>query len=167
MSNPTVSFRISDYHLARGLRAIRQIEPDWKMTTTSNLIRTIFNDYIAKSEHTNNMPLAVTPELLQEIALARIGASSQDTSLANLDTIKPLTQRIKTPKEIEDERIFNEIKREAAKAKEIEQLRKHSTDQEITKQIKLMHKAPIDQPTDSKISTVKDFSPPKDWMDKE
>ena len=72
MSSPTVSFRISDNHLARGWRAIRQIEPNWKITTTSNLIRTIFNDYIAKSEHQNNMPLNISSELLQEIAQSRI-----------------------------------------------------------------------------------------------
>ena len=77
MSNPTVSFRISDYHLARGLRAIRTIEPNWKLTTPAELIRTIFNDYIAKSEFSNNSPLSVTPELLEEHAMARMGMIKQ------------------------------------------------------------------------------------------
>ena len=86
MSNPTVSFRISDDHLARGLRAIRHIDPSWNLETTSDLIRTIFNDYIAKSEVINNDPLYVASELLQEIALARTSKIVQN------DQIKPLPQ---------------------------------------------------------------------------
>ena len=86
MSNPTISFRISDDHLARGLRAIRHIDPSWEIETTSDLIRTIFNEYIAKSELFNNDPLYVAPELLQEIALARSSKAVQN------DQIKPLPQ---------------------------------------------------------------------------
>jgi hypothetical protein len=71
MSNPTISFRISNEHLARGLRAIRIIEPNWKLTTPANLIRTIFNDYVAKSEQLNNTFVEITPELLQEIVISR------------------------------------------------------------------------------------------------
>lgn len=89
MSNPTVSFRISNDHLARGLRAIRLYEPDWKLTTTSNLIRTIFNDYIAKSEQLNYISKNVTPKLLQEIIQSR--ANENKKSEAELDN-EPLPQ---------------------------------------------------------------------------
>ena len=64
MSNPTVSLRLSNYHLARGLRAIRLIDPEWQLTSTSDLVKTIFNDYIAKSEYLNGADLALDPELL-------------------------------------------------------------------------------------------------------
>ena len=78
MSNPTISFRISNYHLARGLRAIRAIEPNWQLTTPANLIKTIFIDYIAKSEHFNKTPLPVSEELLQEIVFARSNLNKQE-----------------------------------------------------------------------------------------
>jgi len=77
MSNPTVSFRISDYHLARGLRAIRLLEPDWQLTTPSNLIRTIFNDFIAKSEYHNNTSHNISPNLLKEIIQSRTRLSQK------------------------------------------------------------------------------------------
>jgi len=92
MSNPTVSFRISDYHLARGLRAIRTLDPTWQLTTPADLIRTIFNDYIAKSEYFNNIqyninPYNIDPELLQEISYARANLN-QNHQLAPLPQIK-------------------------------------------------------------------------------
>lgn len=161
MSNPTVSFRISDYHLARGLRAVRAIEPAWKMTSTSNLIRTIFNDYIAKSEHLNNMPLAVPPALLQEIAQSRTGANKQEQ--AQPDIIRPLGQQSaqQIQRDLEDERIFNEIKQEAIRAKQISAAQ---TEKQIAT---IMQEAPSELSTGSVVTTVKDFSPPKEWTDSE
>jgi len=181
MSNPTVSFRISDYHLARGLRAIRHIEPSWKIITTSDLIRTIFNDYIAKSETRNNDPLAVTPELLQEIALTRIMVRQiQDEQSYQLPQLQPAQQKPnksaqQIQKELEEERFFNQIKRESLEkqAKLDNQAKMASQDKEIDSQIALaaqmekrtLHEAPKELVTDSKVTTVKDFSPPKEWID--
>ena len=77
MSSPTVSFRITDNHLARGLRAIRTLEPNWCLTTTSELIRTIFNDYIAKSENQHATSRELSQELLQEISQSRAGKNKK------------------------------------------------------------------------------------------
>ena len=174
MSTPTVSFRISDYHLARGLRAVRAIEPNWKLTTPAELIRTIFNDYIAKSEFSNNSPLSVTPELLEEIALARMGMIKQPGQNKNLAPLPQLGQANKpawqVQRELEEEKIFMAIKQEHAQKKEL-------SEKELTAQINLEFQTGQSLPkpsefhdpnnTDSEISTVTDFSPPKDWIDSE
>ena len=174
MSNPTVSFRISDYHLARGLRAIRHLEPAWKLTTTSNLIRTIFNDYIAKSEFNNNDPLNVTPELLQEIIIARTMTkqSNQFTQLPQLKKTSSNKSAQQIQRELEEERIFYEIKHRAAQNKKTTQLTEQQLS-EIDEQIarsnqigkRILHKAPQELETDSIIGTVSDFSPPKEWIE--
>ena len=174
MSNPTVSFRISDYHLARGLRAIRTLEPNWKLTTPAELIRTIFNDYIAKSEFSNNSPLSVTPELLQEIALARMGMIKQPGQNNNLAPLPQLGQANKpawqVQRELEEEKIFMAIKQEHTQKKEL-------SEKELANQISLAFQTGqrLPKPSefhdpnnpDSEISTVTDFSPPKDWIDSE
>jgi hypothetical protein len=100
MSSPTVSFRISDYHLARGLRAIRTLDPTWQLTTPADLIRTIFNDYIAKSEHFNNTqhnidPYNINPELLQEISHARANLNQNK----QLDPLPQIKQKLFTLKD--------------------------------------------------------------------
>ncbi len=187
MSNPTVSFRISDYHLARALRAIRIIEPEWKMTTTANLIRTVFNDYIAKSEHFNNSPLEVTPELLYEIALSRSYVSKPDNQLDILPRLGQAKQPIQKPawqvqRELAEEKLFNDLRRESlAKLQQEEQAKndqQSQNDSYIDEQIALAEqslKRKLPKPsefhdpniTESKISTVTDFSPPKEWIDQE
>ena len=173
MSNPTVSFRISDYHLARGLRAIRLLEPDWQLTTPGELIRTIFNDYIAKSEHKNKTPLDINSDLLQEIAYCRAGRTRQPDT-AQQPAPLPHLGKIKspTPRELEEERIFNEVKQEhqESQATQTELANKQIQDQisaafpAIKPRIKPseFHDPNI---TESTASTVTDFSPPKEWIE--
>jgi len=183
MSNPTVSFRISDYHLARGLRAIRAIEPNWQLTTPANLIKTIFIDYIAKSEHFNNTPPTVSEELLQEIIFARANLNKQERYQERIEhlprlgvkTFEQAREQLREAsqqrqREIEDARIFEQIKREAreeqaAKEKELD----HQID--LAFQTKQTFPKPSEfqdrNNTESEISTVTDFSPPKDWIDSE
>lgn len=48
MSNPTINFRLSKYQMARGLQIIRQLEPDYHLTSLSKLVKTIYLDYLAK-----------------------------------------------------------------------------------------------------------------------
>jgi len=195
MSNPTVSFRISDYHLARGLRAIRILEPTWKLTTPSDLIRTIFNDYIAKSENLNNTPHNVTTDLLQEIVYARAGISKNPLQNDQLDILPTLgqanqaKQQTQKPdwqiqRELEEERIFQEMRRESLKKQtNQDQLNNQSTekkqsqqDSDLTKQIELSaqtSKRAFTKPstfndpniTESDISAVTDFSPPAEWKE--
>ena len=175
MSNPTVSFRISNYHLARGLRAIRHLEPDWKLENPSDMVRTIFNDYIAKSELFNNDSLNVTPELLEEIAISRTSGRQENNQLTRLPQIKKsnkTTQQIQ--RELEEEKIFNELRREARlNQPQIKQpINLDSQENEIDEQMELalqtgkriLHKAPPELETDAIITTVTDFSPPKEWL---
>lgn len=48
MSNPTINFRISPYQLARGLQIIRNLEPNYKITSISKIVKIIYFDYLAK-----------------------------------------------------------------------------------------------------------------------
>lgn len=181
MSNPTVSFRISDYHLARGLRAIRILEPAWKLESPSDLIRTIFQDYVAKSEYSNKTPLNIDPALLHEIALCREGKTKQ---LAINQQLEPMPQLSKpktlTQQELEDERFFNELKRESQEKQEQQEKQEKteqtaSTDEQINEQIDSTFKSKKAFPkpsefndpnkTESKISSVTDFSPPEEWKE--
>lgn len=181
MSNPTVSFRISDYHLARGLRAIRTIEPAWQLTTPSDLIRTIFNDYIAKSEHIHNSSLDVTAELLQEIVYSRAGISKQRTPndiMPQLGTGKPETQKSaqQRARELEEDKLFNDMKRESlAKAETKPQTEIEKSTETLDTQISLaqINKLSKTKPsefhdpniTESDINSVTDFNPPEEWKE--
>jgi hypothetical protein len=169
MSNPTVSFRISDYHLARGLRAIRTLEPTWRLTTPANLIRVIFNDYIAKSEHINNTSHDINPELLQEIFHARANlnqnSSNQNQQLAPLPQISQ--KPTKTPEqiaiELNQERIFNQVKQEALQAAQATQ--EARLNDQINATFNRVKPSEFHDPniTESTISSVTDFSPPPEW----
>lgn len=178
MSNPTVSFRISDYHLARGLRAIRLIEPTWQLTTPANLIRTIFNDYIAKSEHLNNTSLNIEPELLQEITLSRAGIDkhqAQNEQLNILPQLGKVNQPQKSAKqiqrELEDEKLFAEMRRESIEKQDQQDLQETDIDEQIklaaqtANRIKKASAFNDPNNTESDISSVTNFSPPEDWME--
>jgi len=186
MSNPTVSFRISNYQLARGLRAIRQIEPNWYLTSPANIIKTIFIDYIAKSEHFNDTPPVVSDELLQEIAFARENTNKQERYHEHFNHLPPLGKSFQMSREklqkasqqreqaIEDERLFNQLRREAMeKPTKLSnpltesQLNEIDTQIELAKQTdkRIMRVEPQEVKTDSIVTTVTDFSPPKDWTE--
>ena len=65
MSNPSINFRVSKYHLARALWVIRQFEPDYKVTSLSHIVKTCFFDYIAKMNlrRTNEVPNEIIIEI--------------------------------------------------------------------------------------------------------
>lgn len=182
MSNPTVSFRISDYHLARGLRAIRILEPNWPLTTPAQLIRTIFNDYIAKSETRNNTSLNILPELIQEIALSRANLNNQQSQNNHLDLLPQLGKTIQNQKspaqlarELEEEKLFTEMRREALEKQTEQKTAQEPQESDIEAQIilaaqtanRLKKSSSFIDPniTESDISSVTDFSPPKDWKE--
>ena len=48
MSNPTINFRLSIYQLARGLQIIRNLEPDYQLTSVSKIVKVLYFDYLAK-----------------------------------------------------------------------------------------------------------------------
>lgn len=166
MSNPTVSFRISDFHLARGLRAIRQLEPAWNITSCSDLIRTIFNDYIAKSEFHHSIPLDVSPELIAEIMHIRHQVKQAPTQKplpmlgdATIESSSKLTQL-----EIDQ---YNAVKAEVAVSQK--QTNQSLNDiQTLAGMQAPNNNNPLtsDQPTESDINTVTDFSLPPELRNK-
>jgi hypothetical protein len=65
MSNTQISFRLSPYQLARGLRIIRLLEPNHAPSSLSQLVKTIYIDYLAKTSLQSGGD--VTPADLLEI----------------------------------------------------------------------------------------------------
>ncbi len=157
MSNPTVSLRLSNYHLARALRAIRTIEPSWQCNSTATILKTILYDYIAKSELQNNHPLTVPEELLKEIvhirnfrkqshlqSLPQLGSTASNEKLTSQTDNRTPRQRLM------DEQGEAIIKAEAIK-----------TDLAIPPNT--ISTESSDHSTDSTINTVSNFSPPPEW----
>lgn len=65
MSNPTISFRLSPYHIARALKIMRKLEPNYAFSSPSQIIRDCFFDYLAKMTVVKNDQ--ITNDDLQEI----------------------------------------------------------------------------------------------------
>lgn len=65
MPNPTINFRLSEFNLARGLHIIRQLEPNYQITSASHIVKTCFFDYIAKMNFNRSadVPTEITIEL--------------------------------------------------------------------------------------------------------
>jgi hypothetical protein len=173
MSNPTVSLRLSDYHLARALRAIRILEPNWQLTSCSDLVRTVFNDYIAKSEHFNKSPLTVPPELVAEIKYNRANIKQRSPRQKPLPMLgnqhKEQTNhkdQATIMRELEEERIFNEIKYGITENQQTPETTSEPS-QETSTVFPGTSSNPLteDQPTESEINTVTDFSLPPELKD--
>ena len=50
MSNPQINFRLSTFQLARGLKLIRQLEPNFQLTSINQIVKIIYIDYLSKME---------------------------------------------------------------------------------------------------------------------
>lgn len=50
MSNPQVTFRLSTFQLARGLKLIRQLEPNFQLTSINEIVKILYIDYLSKME---------------------------------------------------------------------------------------------------------------------
>ena len=116
MPNPTVSFRLSPYHLARGLKLIRQLEPRFQLMSLSQIVKTIYFDYLAKMT---------------------IGKDDQ----VNMQCINEIQMFITKP--VKSASTLNDL---------INHEKTNEAPQTIT-----YEKADI--------SSVSDFSPPKDWKE--
>ena len=65
MPNPTISFRLSPYQIARGLWLIRKLEPDYKPASASKIVKLLYMDYLAKMSIGRSDVLPA--ELLEEV----------------------------------------------------------------------------------------------------
>lgn len=152
MSNPTINFRLSPYQLARGLQIIRQLEPDYKITSLSQIVKVIYYDYLAKMSL--NLTDEVPEELLIEINLFIAGKSNKSLTLGELilqEQEKQLNKAVEESKEAVNETIKS-AEEVAEEAKLIAELTKENLkNQENSEK--------------SEISSVSDFSPPEEWKE--
>ena len=182
MSSPHISFRLNHYQLAKALRILANLEPNQPIASLSQAVKIIVIDWISK--HSINAPLATSQADIEAIKLiceiptdqinpyttiqtimANAKAGAQQIQPQQIQT-KEQSERIQ--REIEEEKIFAKMKQEAIE-------KSNKTESELDKQINLAHEASkrifpkaseFHDPniTDSSISSVTDFSPPKDWI---
>jgi hypothetical protein len=100
MPNPTITFRLSPNQIARGLQVIRNLEPNYQLTSISKIVKTIYLDYLAKM--TVNKAINVPQEYLDEVNILLEG--TQKNSIKNFDALKEFIQT----KEEENEEIQEE-----------------------------------------------------------
>jgi len=86
MSNPTINFRLSNYHLARGLQIIRNLEPNYQIISNSKIVKTIYFDYLAKM--TLNKNINVPQEIIDEVNCLNHQKKKQKTNFKDLIKIK-------------------------------------------------------------------------------
>jgi len=189
MSSPHMSFRLNHYQLAKALRILVTLEPDQPIASLSQAAKLIIIDWISKhSIHTSlecaqadinavNTIIALPVDRIDPYTtIQNIMAQAKDQSQPLYDQqafqikeqSKKSAQQIQ--RDIEDARLFEQIKREAREEQE-------AKEKEIDTQIELslQTRKPLPKPsefhdpnnTDSDITTVTDFSPPKDWIDSE
>jgi hypothetical protein len=70
MENPTVRMRFTPYQLARGLKTIRDLEPEFHLMSLPHLVQTIYNDYLAKMSlnTTDIIPQDIIDEIFSHIS---------------------------------------------------------------------------------------------------
>ena len=78
MSNPNINFRLSHYQLARGLWLIRKLEPTYKPSSASQMVKLIYTDYIAKMNYGRSD--IVPPEIINDIKVLCSKGRAQDIS---------------------------------------------------------------------------------------
>jgi len=147
MKSIRITFRLQPYQLARGLQTIRQLEPSYKLISLNDIVKTIFHDYLAKMSL--NRDHSIAPELIAEItSFLNKSNESKSITLDDLIGIKP--------------------KQQLAKISVIDKDNTDLTDKILTEINKLTNPASdfADPNTsDSDISSLTDFSPPKDWIE--
>lgn len=194
MSSPHLSFRLNYYQLAKALRILVTLEPNQPIPSLSQAAKMIIIDWIAK--HSINAPLAVAQSDVEAVKLISKMSTNQidpyttiHKLMANANSTQSFqaTQMIQKSarqiqQEIEDEKLFNEVRREAlAKRQQSAQTKQsYMSDEELDEQLNLAMKtseqvkpskrikpSEFHDPniTESSISSVTDFSPPDEWKE--
>ena len=158
MKNIRITFRLSPYQLARGLQTIRQLEPSYKLISLNDIVKTIYHDYLAKMSL--NKLDAVPPNITAEITNFIDKPSEKQLTVKELIDINELTPAQKSSPEPE---------MKPASEQELSPIQKDLSDEilaGINKIAEINKASKFNDPnnTDSDISTVTDFSPPKDWI---
>jgi hypothetical protein len=92
MSNPNINFRVSKFQLARALHIIKQLEPSYKITSASNIVKTCFFDYLAKMNLSRdpNVPPDIIIELENFLDDTKPSAISLDDFIDQQTTEQPI-----------------------------------------------------------------------------
>ena len=106
MSNPTISFRLSTYQIARGLQIIRNLEPNYHATSISNIIKVLYLDYLAKMSinKQDTVPQHLIDEVESIIYQSRTANCSINSlsKLINEVSIKSSVEDFSPPKDWEN-----------------------------------------------------------------
>ena len=136
--NPTITFRLTSYQIARGLQIIRQFEPNYVPSTPNKIVKLLYLDYLAKMNinRSDEVPL----NILNEVNLMLNKNKKSEPNQFDISSL-PQPKRFSPPNNLESSKV---------------QTFPILSNSEFE---------PIQVSTESVISTVTDFSPPSDWMD--
>ena len=136
--NPTITFRLTTYQIARGLQIIRQFEPNYVPSTPNKIVKLLYLDYLAKMNinRSDEVPL----NILNEVNLMLNKNKKSEPNQFDISSL-PQPKRFSPPNNLEPSKV---------------QTFPILSNSEFE---------PIQVSTESVISTVTDFSPPSDWMD--
>ena len=96
MSNPVISFRLSTYHLARGLQIIRDLEPDYVLTSHSRIVKDLYIDYLAKM--TINKKSEIPQHLIDEVENNLYAPKSINNLEKFVNNMPEIQKKVKRPK---------------------------------------------------------------------
>ena len=142
--NPTVTFRLTPYQIARGLQIIRQFEPNYVPSTPNKIVKLLYLDYLAKMNinRSDDVPL----NILNEVNLMLNRNKKSEPNQFDISSL-PQPKRFSPPQYLVPQ---NDL--ELPKVQAFPILSNSEFDN-------------IQVNTESVISIVTDFSPPSDWMD--
>ena len=136
--NPTITFRLTPYQIARGLQIIRQFEPNYVPSTPNKIVKLLYLDYLAKMNinRSDDVPLNV----LNEVNLMLNKNKKSEPNQFDISSL-PQPKRFSPPQYLVP---TNDLEFPILSNPEFDSIQIN---------------------TESVISTVTDFSPPSDWMD--
>ena len=82
MPSPIITFRLSHNQLARGLQIIRNLEPNFQLTSLSQIVKVCYNDYLAKMTLSESDP--IDPSIMNELQDFISNPSKRTINLASL-----------------------------------------------------------------------------------
>ena len=91
MSSPIITFRLTPHQLAHGLQIVRSLEPNFQLTSLSQLVKIIYTDYLAKM--TIGQTDEVDQDIMQEIQIFIINPKKKEINLASLADEEKVTHQ--------------------------------------------------------------------------
>jgi len=91
MSSPIITFRLTTDQLARGLQIVRSLEPNFQLTSLSQLVKIVYTDYLAKM--TLGQTDKVDQDIMQEIQIFISNPRKKEINLASLADEEKVTHQ--------------------------------------------------------------------------